>query len=164
MIVDPNEVHYWCWLQPKGWVSKTKKKKRSSKATSPSKPWNCPFGLCKVEPTMQHLKVEESFFSLMRKSVTLMVLIGFQSCWHDKNLQKWTSLPGSRCPSWSHLQSFHDLPSSLPDTLASSTPKWIFEVINKNGGATDYRVFFFLRGFRVFCARVLNFWWTAYFG
>lgn len=31
-----------------------------------------------------------------------------------------------------------NVPSSLQETVASSMPKRVFEVINKNGGATHY--------------------------
>ena len=47
-----------------------------------------------------------------------------------------------------------NVPTSLLETLASSMPKRIFEVINKNGGATHYWVLLrkvFVLVWRVFC-------------
>uniref|UniRef100_A0A3P9MYL3 Tc1-like transposase DDE domain-containing protein n=1 Tax=Poecilia reticulata TaxID=8081 RepID=A0A3P9MYL3_POERE len=41
------------------------------------------------------------------------------------------------------FNTWSNVPTSLLETLASSMPKQLFEVINKNGGATHYRVLCF---------------------
>ena len=54
-----------------------------------------------------------------------------------------------------------NIPTSLLETLASSMPKWIFEVINKNGGATHYWVLFW--NFCFYFRGVSGFFWAMVF-
>lgn len=51
-----------------------------------------------------------------------------------------------------------NVPTSLQKTLASSMPKQIFDVINKNGGATHFWVFFDTFSSVFFCCMALNIW------